>query len=90
MAPKPEILMSSGSKKGTQIYYPFLSRKSQQAYPFQVPQQGPYRERYLLTGHFYISLDIYLYLKGPMKRASLHVPQKRDPYRNRCPCQNLT
>ena len=26
--------------------------------PLQVPQQGPYGERYLLTGHFYISLNI--------------------------------
>jgi hypothetical protein len=74
--------MPCGSKKGTQIYYPFLSKKSQQANPLQVPQQGPYRERYLLTGHFYISLDISLYLKGPKKRASLHVSKKRGPYGN--------
>jgi hypothetical protein len=26
MAPKLKILMSSGSKKGTQLYYPFLSK----------------------------------------------------------------
>ena len=31
---------------------------------------GPYGERYLLTGHLYISLDISLYLKGPKKRAA--------------------
>ena len=43
MAPRLNSLMSSGSKKGTQIYFLF-SLKS--------PQQGPYGERYLFTGHF--------------------------------------
>ena len=37
-------------------------------------------DREIPTGHFYISLDISLYLKGPKKGASLHVPQKRGPY----------
>jgi hypothetical protein len=37
MIPRYKILMSSGSKKGTQIYYPLLSKKSWQAYPCQVP-----------------------------------------------------
>jgi hypothetical protein len=80
MASKLKILMSSGSKRGTQIYYPFLSKKSQQANPLQVPQQGPYGQRYLLTGHFYIlvSLDISLYLKRPCEK-SVHVPQKWAP-----------
>jgi hypothetical protein len=49
----------------------------------------PYGERYLLTGNFYKSLVISLYLKGPKKRASLHVPQKLCPYGNRHPFQNL-
>jgi hypothetical protein len=75
MASRLKILMSSGSKKGSHIYNPFLSRNSQQVFP----QLGPYAERYLLTGQFYISLDTSVYLKGPMKRASLHVPQKRGP-----------
>jgi hypothetical protein len=84
MAPRLKILMSSGSKKGTQIYYPSLSKKSWQVNPFQVPQWGPYGERYPLTGHCYISLYISLYLKGPKKRAFLYVPLKQDPYGNRC------
>jgi len=88
-APRLKILMSSGSKKGTQLYFPFL-KKSQQANPIWVPQQGPYGERYPLIGHFYISLDISLYLKDPKKRASLHVPQKQDPYGNRHPFHSLT
>jgi hypothetical protein len=57
MAPRFKILMSSGSKKGAQIYYPFLSKKSQQADPLHVPQQGPYGARYQLIGHFYIYLN---------------------------------
>jgi hypothetical protein len=37
--PRLKILISSGSKKGTQIYFPFLFK-------------NPYGERYLLTGYF--------------------------------------
>jgi hypothetical protein len=36
----------------------FSLKKSWQANPFQVPQPGPYGERYPLTGNFYVSLDI--------------------------------
>jgi hypothetical protein len=61
MAPRLKILMSSGPKKGIQIYYPFLSKKSCQANHFKVPQQGPYGERYLLTAHFAYIL-IYLFI----------------------------
>jgi hypothetical protein len=61
-----KILMSSGSRKGTHIYvHSFSLKKSWHANSLQVLQQGPYLERYPFTGHFYISLDIYLYLKGP-------------------------
>jgi len=59
MAPTLNILMSCGSKKGTQIYYHFLSKKSWQANTLQVPR-GPCGGPYPLTGHFYISLDISL------------------------------
>jgi hypothetical protein len=90
ISPRLKILIFFGSKKGTQIYYPILSKKYQQANPLQVPQQGPYVERYPLTAHFYISLDISLYLKGPIKRASLHVSQKQGPYENRHPFHSLT
>jgi hypothetical protein len=44
---------------------------------------GPYGERYTLTGHFYMSLDISLYLKGSERSLSLYVPQKRGPYGNK-------
>jgi hypothetical protein len=41
MAPRLKILMSSGSKKGTQIYYPFLSKSSGK----QIPSRFPNGER---------------------------------------------
>ena len=51
MAPRLKILMASGSKKGTQIFFIF-SQKSRQTNPLQVPQQGPYEERGPCTRHF--------------------------------------
>ena len=85
MAPRFKILMSSGSKKETQIYHPFHSKKSQQAHPLQVAQWGPYGERYQLTGHFYVSLNISFYL-------SLRVPGKGAPsmFPNRVPMDRDT
>ena len=61
MASRLKILMSSGSKKGTHIYYPLLTispRASKS--PSRFPQRGPYGDRYPLTGHFYLSLHISL------------------------------
>ena len=78
MAPKLKILMSSGSKKSPDILS-FSFKKFRQANPLQLPQRAPYGQRHPLIWHFYISLGISLYLKGPNKRASLHFPQKRAP-----------
>ena len=82
MDPRLKILMSSVSRKGTQIHYPFLSRVPASDSPPGFPT-GRYGDRYPLTGHFHVSLDISLYLKGPKKRALLHVPQTRGPYGNK-------
>jgi len=60
-------LMSPGSKKGNQIYYPFLSKSPGKRIPLQ---WVPYVERYPLAEHFYISLDTSLYLKGSKERAA--------------------
>ena len=54
--------MSSGSKKGTQICYPFPSKNTGKRIPSRFPTGGPYGERYPLTGHFYISLNISLFI----------------------------
>jgi hypothetical protein len=40
----------------------FSLKESQQANPLQVPQQGPYGEKYPLTGNFYLSLNISLFI----------------------------
>jgi hypothetical protein len=41
---------------------PFFLKESRQANPRQVPQWGPYGEKYLLTGHFYLSLNVSLFI----------------------------
>jgi hypothetical protein len=84
------MLMSSGSKKGTQIYFSFSLKRLRQTNPLQVSQRGPYGESNPFTGPFCISLEslikispnknIFLSLKGPKQRASLHVPPKRGSY----------
>jgi hypothetical protein len=61
VAPRLKISMSSGSKKEPR-YTIFSLRKFRQANPLQVPQQGPCGERYLLMGHFYVSLNISLFI----------------------------
>jgi hypothetical protein len=58
----PKILTFSVSKKGTPPMLPFSLEESQQANPLQVPQWGPYGEKYLLTGHFYLSLNISVFI----------------------------
>jgi hypothetical protein len=44
MAPRLKILMSSGSKKRTQIYYPFLSKVPAKETPCRLPNTSPWRE----------------------------------------------
>jgi len=52
MAPRLKILMASGSKKGTQIYFSFLSKVLANEPPPGSPTGLLWRERGLLTGHF--------------------------------------
>jgi len=75
MAPRLKILISSGSKKVTQIYYPYFS-DGPTANPLQVPQWDPYGERYPLPGHFYVSLviSVIVFLSESPVRNTLHVP----------------
>jgi hypothetical protein len=72
MAPRLKILMASGSKKGTQIYFSFLfSQKSQQTTALQVLQQGHYGEGGPFTEHFaYLSKTSSFGF--PSKGALLH------------------
>jgi len=41
---------------------PYSLKESRQANPLQVPQWGPNGETYPLTGHFYLSLNISLFI----------------------------
>jgi hypothetical protein len=89
MVPRFKMFMSSESKKGTHIYYPFLSKSPGKRIPSKFPNGAP-MERGTLLQDFFAYLLICIYLKGPNKRASLLVRQKRSPYGKRRPYQNLT
>jgi len=80
MAPRLKILMSTGSKKGNQTYYSFLSKKSRQANSLHVPQRGPHSEKDPLTGHFYISLTYLSW--SPVREPSLQVSLMGSPQRD--------
>jgi hypothetical protein len=65
-----KILTSSGCEKEARYTIFFYSKRPGKQIPSSFPIGGFYGERYPLTGHFYIPLDIYLYLKGPVNTAS--------------------
>ena len=76
MAPRLNILMASGSKKGTQMYF---SLKYRQMNPLQVPQQGPYGERYMLTLTKTSSFGFPS--KGALPQGPLHgIPRREMPH----------
>jgi len=58
MAPRLKILISSGSKKGTQINYPFLSKCPSKQIPSRFPS-GALRERDIHLQGIFMSLLIY-------------------------------
>ena len=55
-----KIFMSSGSKKGTQIYYPFVSKTPGKRIPSRFPNGAPIERDSRLQGIF-TSLLIYLF-----------------------------
>jgi hypothetical protein len=63
MAPRLKILMSSWSKKGTQLYCPFLSKDATSFSP-PFPQRGHYGERcpypypFLTSIYFRVALNV--------------------------------
>ena len=63
-----KILMSSGSKKGTQIHYPFLSKSPGKWTPSTFPNGAPMERDTCLQG-------IFTSLKGPKKRQA---PRQTD------------
>jgi hypothetical protein len=52
MAPRLKILMSSGSKKGTQIYFPFLSKSPGKQIPSRFTNVVPKERDTRLQGIF--------------------------------------
>jgi hypothetical protein len=82
MAPRSKILMASGSKKGTQIYFSFLSKVSANELSPGSPTGPPWRERErerererggaCLQGILCISQKPHL-LGSPLKEPSLKV-----------------
>jgi len=63
---------------------PFSLKESRQSNPLQVPQRGLYGETYPLTGHFYFSLNIFLFIfpsESPVRAPSMfpnRVPMGSD------------
>jgi len=68
MAPRLKILMSSGSKKGNQIYFPFLS-KIQADEPRPGPPTGPLWREIPVYRTFCISLENLI--KIPLHKKAL-------------------
>jgi hypothetical protein len=60
MAPRLKILISSGSKKGTWIYYPFFLKKIPASESPPGSPVGPLGREIPACRAFYISLSIYL------------------------------
>ena len=75
--------------------FTFSFKKSRQTNLFQVPNGAPVERDTRSQGTIYISLETLMQiplnknffpsLKGPKKRASLHVSHQRGPYGNRYP-----
>ena len=67
MAPRLKILMSSGFKKGTQIYYPFLSKSPGKWIPSRFPNGSPMERDTWIQGIFTFLL-IYLFISKPLTK----------------------
>jgi len=84
MAPRLKILMSSGSKNGTQTYNSFLSKKvPANESPPGSPTEPLGGEIPVYRAFLYLSCSISLtYLLGsPVKESSLQAPLMESPWR---------
>ena len=70
MAPKLKILMSSGSKKGTQIYYPFLSKVAVSESPPRSPMEPPWKE--MLVSRAFLNISSRFPSKEALPRSPSH------------------
>ena len=67
MAPSLKILMSSGSKKGTQIYFTFLSKSPGKRILSRFLNRAPMERDTCLQG-IYTSLLIYLFISKALRK----------------------
>jgi hypothetical protein len=88
MAPRHKYVKSSGSKKGTQINYHFLSKCPDKGIPSRFPKKAPLEGDTQLQGIFYIFF-IYLLISKDLKKRPQFSPQKQAPYGNRHHFQDL-
>jgi hypothetical protein len=70
MACRLKILISSGSKKGTQMYYPFLSKAPANEFPPGSPV-GPLWREMPVSGAF-LNISSRVPSKGDLPRGPLH------------------
>jgi hypothetical protein len=56
MTPRLKILMNSGFKKGTQIYYPFLSKSPRKRIPSRFPNGATMGRDTCIQGIFTIAM----------------------------------
>jgi len=70
MAPRLKILMSSGSKKGTQIYYPFPSESPGKQIPSRFPSMAPAETDTRLQG-ICTPLLIYLFISKALRKERI-------------------
>jgi hypothetical protein len=69
MAPRLNMLMSSGSKKGTKRCFFFSLKKSRQANLFQVPQRGSYGDKILQDIFTYLLTHLSLSLSKVLRKG---------------------
>ena len=91
MAPRLKILMSSGSKKGTQIYSPFLSKSPGKQIPSRFPSRAPMERETCLQGIFTYLL-IYLFIPKALRKERSSIfpksgaPMETDVHTHLTPC----
>jgi hypothetical protein len=75
MAPRHKILMSSGSKKGAQIYYPCLSKSPGKQIPSRFPSGAPMKSDTHLQGTL-----TYLFIPKALRKECPPIfPKSRAP-----------
>ena len=78
MTPRLKILMSSGSMKGNQMYYPFLSKSPNKRIPSRFPKRAPMERDTHLQGIF-TSLLMYLIISKALHKQRPSMFSKSRP-----------